>query len=228
MNLASLLVANLISLSNLTHFLDRLITDGNYQTVLLIYDDASVRDTNFIPELADLAFGKYAMVIMNSDHTNQSYAEYNYAYDLKLFEQQQTGIIQIIMADYGNRAVEKSLRRNSFLHSLQDVVCLIPVQPDDEKKKIWKLFNRREVSLRYRNCSIIFYQPEQSGEPFEIFALNYQAERFTRNGDSRGTSQIDLENSVVKIKAGQVNDETDRLPRSLFCLLKPFRLQSNP
>lgn len=207
MNLASLLIANLISLSNLTHFLDRLITDGNYKTVLLIYDDASVRDTNFIPELVDLAFGKYAMVIMNSERTNESYVEYNCVYDLGAIEQQRSGIIQIIMVHYGKRAVEKSLRRNNFLNNLQDVVYLIPVQPDDEKDKIWNLFNIREVSIRYRNCSVIFYQTEQSGEPIEIFALNYQAEKFTRNGDSLGTSQIDMENSVVKIEVGQANDE---------------------
>lgn len=53
MNSTNLFVANVISISTLTLFLDRMITGGDYKTFGLVYDMESARDNNLIQRLTN-------------------------------------------------------------------------------------------------------------------------------------------------------------------------------
>lgn len=55
---------NLISLTNLTIFVTRLIRDGQYQSAVLLYDYASIGDTNFIQELTDSPNRNFTLVTL--------------------------------------------------------------------------------------------------------------------------------------------------------------------
>lgn len=73
MNLTSLFLTNLLSVSHFTPFFDHLITDGKYKSVLLVYNRASVSEADFVPELVSSAFGKYAVVIVNTEQAKTEY-----------------------------------------------------------------------------------------------------------------------------------------------------------
>lgn len=175
MNLTSLLITNFLSVSNLTHFLDRLINDGNHKTVLLVYDEASVRDTNFLPELADLAFQKYSVVIVNRDQEESWMAMKPYNL--------QFGLLEVILMDYsesGRKGVEMVLDSSTY-HNRHSMILLIPMQDDDRRTDIWKCFNASLTIIRYINMTVVFYQAEMSTtttktleKSIKVFVLDYE------------------------------------------------------
>lgn len=199
MNLASLFIVNLISMSNLTHFLDRLITDGKYKTILLVHDDASVRDNNFVPQLAELAFGKYATVNVNTDRmTSEQFLPYR-----ALF-----GILQVIMLKFdenGAKRLNKLMRGPNFQLSSQNVVMLIPMPSNEQKQEIWKILGKEgPYCCRYRNMSVIFYETEMmanaSRKSLEVFVFNH------KTIVDLDVQEIDVENSVEYNMNNQSND----------------------
>lgn len=212
MTWAHLLVATLISMSNLTHFLDRLITDGQYKTIVLIRDDASVRDTNFISELTDLGFGKYSMVIVNSNDVIYE----RKSYTLVPFDREFGGM-QVIMLHYDESrktALTELLIGQNLYSNIQNVVYLIGTQSDVSKSQIWRIFNRAQDYIRYVNCSVIFYETGKSVEKksIEIFAIKYKPEEYYH---SYTRSDIDVENSVF-IDDDQVNTNETNLHEKIF------------
>lgn len=176
MSLTSLLVANVLSLSNLAHFLDRLITDGKYETVLLIYDEASVEDTNFVPGLANLAAGKYSTVIVDMDRGKIPWMEMK-PYHL------QFGVLEIVMVncDRNDVCLNTWLLQAGHIHNRHNIILLIPMQSEDRKSLIWKWFNYVAYYICHVNISVVFYEKEMSlpkddtsRKSIEIFVLDYQ------------------------------------------------------
>lgn len=184
MNLTSLFITNLISMSNLTFFLDRLITDGKYKTVFLTYDDASIKDNNFVSQLVDLAFEKYAMMITEYDSNRETTRPFDRIFFLK-----QSDILQIIMVNYREDKARKvilgeKLRGSKFKYGIQNVVVLFPIQSNDRKEEIWEIFGTKRYSqfCKHMNVSVIFYETENSKKmtntlrkSMEIFVFNYKA-----------------------------------------------------
>lgn len=178
MILTNFFIASALSMSNLTLFVDQLITDGKYKTVLLIHDRTSVRDSNFIPQLTELGFGKYATVIVNMRHLN--------GLDLGPYRVQ-SGILQIVMIKYGapgESRVKQLIDASSLRQSRQNMVMLIPMQSDNEKKEFWLQLKGSNIFTGYGwiNTTVIFYQTEQSmanttRKPFEVFVINYKADQ---------------------------------------------------
>lgn len=200
MNLSNFLIANLLSLSNLTHFFDRLIADGEYETVLLIYDEASVKNTNFVTELIDVARGKYVVVIMNRDGDKFSWIHMK-PYSL------QVRLLEIMLLNYDQNqenSIESIARIGNFHHDRHNIIVLFPMQTEDHKKKIWEHFDRDDPAS-HMNISVIFYQTKKSltkantsRKLFEIFVLNYNP--FT-------AVEIDIENNFSEISQSNLNDK---------------------
>lgn len=157
MSLTGLLVANLFSMSNLTHFLDRLITDGQYETVLLVYDEASIEDTNFVPELANLAFGKYSMVIVDSDRGKIPWMEMK-PYQFRVLE------IVLVNCDRNGVCLNTWLLQAGHIHNRHNIILLIPKQSEGRKSLIWKWFNYVAYYICHVNISVIFYEKGISTE----------------------------------------------------------------
>lgn len=199
-NYSNFLVADWISMLNLTLFVDRFVTDGNYESVLFIYDDDDVhiKDTNFIPQLSDLSFGKYAMFIMK-----ENYSEWGTSPKLPP-HQEHSRLLQVLtLKDVDKFRMRKLSLRYGFSKNQQNVVLLISMPPDDRKMDIWRIFRKFNSRLRFVNMIVVFYQTEvsmalanSSRESIEIFALNYKY-------GIRGSIAVDVENSVYK---GHLND----------------------
>lgn len=203
---ANLIPANSIS-SNLPLFLDRLITDGNYKTVLFIYDDtdAIIKDTNFLPQLSDLSFGKYAMCVMREDYSNFG----SKAWRIFSPYREHSGLLQILTLNYSEGQMSRLpqlLNRYNEQQNKQNVVLLIPMPPDNQRNDIWHHFEKRSSAAARRiNLSVIFYRKEMSmmmaktpRKSIEIFALNY-GEEF------RGRSKVDVKNSVCNVQLNESN-----------------------
>lgn len=204
MNLTSLLVVSLISASNITLFLDRLVTDGKYENVLFMYDgnDTFIKDTDFLPQLSALSFGKYAMFIAKKDYSKWT----SPAEMLPYQEHPGAGVLHILALNY-NEGDEQCLARllrmyhNSRIVK-QNAVLLIPTPPDDRQKYIWHQFPS-EFVRRCFNIVVIFYSKKMtitfadaSRKSIQIFALNFKQK-------TRKTYEVDVENSVYN---GQLNE----------------------
>lgn len=186
-------------MSNLTHFLNRLITDGGYKTVLLIYDGDFVGGNNFVSQLTDSGFGNYATMIMNVNHVRSLNKSFRSIRD-------QSGLLQIIMLNYdddGENRLKHLLRDMDLLSNKHNnMVILMPAQRDDQKKEIWRVFARKYLSA----VTVIFYQTEKTLEMantsriyVEVFILNYKA-----NG-TLDAQVIDVENTVDKNQPNESN-----------------------
>lgn len=199
MSLANFLIANLIVVSNLTFFFNRLITDGNYKTVLLNYDDVNcdLKDTNFDSELAGLASENYAMYIMKSNYSQVIAWEVT---PIKI----RFGVLEILTLNYdndGKKRMRQLLQRNdNSRYTAASIVLLIPMQSDERKKEFWQCFSAATRYFPYINASVVFYQTERSvkmantsRELIEIFALNHY-DRLLRR-----TQNVDVKNSIFDV-----------------------------
>lgn len=174
MNLPQLFVTTLMSMSNLTHLLNRLIIDGEYKTVLLVYDydDVTVRDTNIVNGLADLTNAEYAVCITKER-----------VWKIKFHEtvpfQHRRGVLKVLMLNK-NRRFSQFIYGQSLTRSEQNIVLLLPMQPDNRKELRNSHFSN---DMCFINTSVIFYQTEStmrmaitSKNPIEIYALNYKVQ----------------------------------------------------
>lgn len=189
MNLTSILVANLLSLSNLIHFLGRLATDGNYGTVLLVYDGASVEHTNIISELTDSAHENYSVVIVNRARTKMQWMKMR-PYNL------QFGVLEIVLlnCDENVKCLWTWSRPAGRPHNRHNMILLSSVQTEDLKREIWNRFDADLSGFRHVNVSVIFYKIETSvaktntsAISFEVFRLDYEPFR---------ANEINVENWV--------------------------------
>lgn len=184
MNLSGISVADLFFISNLTFFLDRLITDGRYQTVQLIYDDAYLNDNDFVAQLATRAVDKYAMLVEKCMWRRDPLKELKRNNN---FMKGRIDSIRIMKLNYGEQNSEYF---EEFLGAIpylmdsvyQNLVLLIPAQSNNRKLQFWKQL--KEYKLIPLNISVVFYQTEESSamaratrEPIEIYAVNYKVER---------------------------------------------------
>lgn len=195
MILYHLFIANVISMSNLTLFLDRLITHGKYNSIHLVYDDASIKDTDFVPQLVDLSQGKYAMFITKK--------EYSFFFTKPVMTpyRSRSDLLQVLMLNYdegGKTRLVDILKGQNLFYSTQNVVLLMPMQSNERKREVWNCFNERTITrnTQFTNISVVFYQTETSmkvanasRKSIEIFVLNYKA---SQNVEPK---EIDVENS---------------------------------
>lgn len=214
MNLPSWLIATLLSMSNLAHLLDRITTDGKYDSVLLIDANPLFKYTDFSPQLANLSFGKYKMYTTNEDYYWQ------FAPNEEIKRKQflkYSGTLPVIMVNYdaiGQRSITgkrpnvgrmqgkyrceklKSLLLVVFrYHREQNIVLLNPMLSDDRKKEFWQCFgldNNSKSDIRYMNCSVIFYQTETSMPTTS--SMRKSIELFVLKPGKH--VEIDVENSV--------------------------------
>lgn len=190
MNLTKFFVANLISIANLTLFLDRLITDGKYKSVSVFSDDESVQ---IFPELADRVFGKHTMVIQEyCNRLPPEFAPIHHSF----------GSLQLMLisnnahVDDLNNTVWIFAHRSFLFNPKENLLVLIPMQSDERKKKIWNLL---VPNYRHFNCSVVFYQTERSMQmantsrkPIQIYIMNSMYEQIDRN-----VKEIDVDNIGV-------------------------------
>lgn len=186
---------------NLTHFIDRLITDGKYKIVQLVYDDNDplIKDTNFIPELTELASGKYAMFIGKHNYLrppSNTYKMWAFTKHIDMLK-----IFTLNFNVNGPMRFVTLLNSGYIMHGQQNIILLIPTQSDRQKSTIFSAFH--ESDILFKNISVIFYQMEKSPsvdsiskKSIEIFALNYKI-------DKRGNHRADEEKSVYK---GSLNE----------------------
>lgn len=200
MNLSNLLVTNL--LANLTIFLDRLIIDGNYKTVLLTYDDAYINNIDFVGQMVDKAGGKYTMLIKKSmDEVNFN------SHIITPLRSAVLLLIAILKFDDFDDCPTHFNGINSAGFIRYNLVLLIPMPSDDQQEKsLWRCI--RFGPSKHINTSVVFYQTEvsmnmvnSSRKSIEIYALNYKVDKI--DGDGNVRLNLDVENSFYK---GQLNE----------------------
>lgn len=187
MNLTNLFIASLLSTSYLTHLLHRVITDGEYNSVLLINADPYIGHTDFFPQMADLSNGKYAWFTTDSEyHNTVSWFDNKWMPNRNLF-----GILQVLLLNYHNdemgQAPLKYVNRKRCLqiksvmlnsnnyYKAQNVVVLYPMQSYDQHKDFWRCSRQFQEYFIVENCSVILYRTQAAmtaktlRKPLEIF-----------------------------------------------------------
>lgn len=234
MNLMGWLIASLVSMSNLTHLLDRIITDGKYESVLLINADPFIKYTDFFHQLAEASSGEYSMFIINADYLqtvpNSGMGQIPF--------RKHNGILQIIMLNYGDHEIRRNKRKNNRneLHrrckrfkmlvrdsynnyNIQNVVLLVPMRSDGERGEIWHCLDTMQSDIARINCIIIFYRTEipitvanTTSKPIELFVLN-PGEHVEVDVESSVCDECNLNDrifvSIAKAKASGLVIQTD-------------------
>lgn len=195
MNLSNLFVTNL--LANLTIFLNRLIIDGNYKTVLLTYDDANINNIDFIGQMVSRAGGKYAML------TKKSTEEVKFNPNIRTsFRSAALLLIAMLkIVDFDDCRMY-FYRINFAGFDRYNLVLLVPMPSDDQQEKLlWRCM--RIGPDRYINTSVVLYQTKviSSRKQIKIYALNYKLDKIDEYGDVR--LSVDVEKSFYK---GQLNE----------------------
>lgn len=191
MNLTNLLVTNLLTMSNLTFFLDRLITDGKYKTVLLNFNDAHLNGHSLFSLMVNAADGKYAIV--------STKIRFGTLYAALPFPKR-PDLLRIFTLELSlNGDDEPDLYRfkveNEINVCAHNIVLLIPFV---QKRKLWDTI--KADLFPYKDISVVFYGTEESMfHPIEIYALNYKlsGERYFMG------FEIDEESSLYR---GQLNE----------------------
>lgn len=193
----------LMSLTNLTIFMNRVINDGQYKSAILIYDYKSVGDTNFIQELSDLPNRNYAIsTVCIDDAVNQHWMEH------LSINQHLLNALHIAMVVETEWDVKTLLHRHS-LYS-RDIVFLLPEQHRSlNQKKLWVFRTRQGNKNR---ISVIFYQtPRTIHQGFS----NKTIEAFVVNSDvipaNRSVFEIDARSDIHSQLHGVAN-----LTRNIF------------
>lgn len=154
MNLTNILF-ELVSLTNLTIFLNRLMSDGQYKSAILLYDYESIRDTSFIRDLTDLSNFNYTFISVNLDKSESSFR----MTDLISY-QNLPNALHIVMAAE-SEWFGRTLNNRYSIYS-RDAVFLLPMQPASRKQEILRTFStllRVEYNLRGNVCLIFYGTP---------------------------------------------------------------------
>lgn len=169
-------------MTNQTLFLDRLITDGNYKSVSVLYDSESVKNSNFFPELADRAFGKYTIVI-------EEYCDRLPEESVPIHRFSDSLQLMLLTDDEGIGGINATLwefaYRSYLFNSQENLVVLIPMISEERKEMFWNLLMQKYLGI---NCSIVFYQTERtmqmantSKKPIQVYVINAIYEEIDRN-----------------------------------------------
>lgn len=203
------LTANLMAISSLTFFLDRLIIDGKYKTVQLTFDDAYVSGHDLVIEIAKLAIGKYAMAIQR--------ANYNPLMGPAKTEPQRSDSLSMIKTNYvegGEVWFFDSLAQAARPeNSGQNLVLLLPMLSEDRKTDLW---HRIGFYLNNTRTIVVFYETSvEMRVPVEtcVYALNYKK--------SNGLFKLDVEKFLFH---GHPN-ETDLHEKMFKTSLESFSLR---
>lgn len=153
------LVVELISLTNLTCFLDRLFADGKYKAALFLYDDFSTQDNNLIAEIATVSFGKCSILTLDvsPDIVNQI--------EIVAPFFQQFNYIEVVMMDSRNwTTLIETLKYTYIFYFTLDVVFLMQMHPDQNRSMMLKQFeNELYEELALLNCVVVFYRIPANG-----------------------------------------------------------------
>lgn len=187
----------LMSLTNLTLFLNRVVHDGQYETVMFLYFNHAIEDTNFVQELSDSPYGHYSIVTVcmdEFDHSIQLLESIPYR-NLKK-------ALQIIV-------LGATMPVNDILFT-RDTTFLYPMWPHEIKQDF---LDRVRGEFRGKgNFSMIFYQTPRtiqqadSTKSIEVFVVD----TFNLSPD-RSVFGIDLQSDIHV----QLN-RTDDLHSKLF------------
>lgn len=218
MDSTNLFVVNVISVSTLTIFIDRLITDGNYKTVRLVYDMGSVRDNNLIRDLSNN--DKYNTFIVNSN-------------SLTSIEPKSTesfGILQIILLDWDERW-QKTMKHRSFATNYVEqfktlnVVMFIRKPSDLQRELIWP--NLAWLAMFY-NVSVVFYDTVDSMDghaptnmSLEVFVLNFDTSKAVL------PARIDVEQCFNLVECNLYEKIFESIPRKTR-LFVPIDVDRSP
>lgn len=206
-------------MSNMAVFLDRVVTDGNYKTVLLKYDPLSIRDYDFVPQLSELAFGKYALFTRKEKYFNAVVDRYG----TKTF-QWHSNVLKIIMMEFTNIGwlLPAVLTRDHLYFNAKPAnnILLISIQSHDQRQAFWRFIAKYHVfasdlstpDTPFLNVSVIFYQTERSvkkaktsnktsNKTMEIFVLNY------KEAGVPDPLEIDVGDSVSQLGNDNLNDK---------------------
>lgn len=228
-------------MSNLTIFVDRLITDGKYKTICLVYDEAFIKDTDFVSQLVDLSQGKYAMFIMKHEYPKV-------LAPVMKKHRRESGILQVLMLNYGEdgkKRLRNLMSSQNILYNTQNVVLLITMQSNERREEIWDFFNGLPATqtshIPYINISVVFYQTQTqmsmkmanaSRKSMEIFVLNYKTQEIVEpqeidveNCDGFRNDQVNECNLHEKI-FGQISRKTLLAVHSLTTSMKTATTES--
>lgn len=119
-------------MTDLTVFLDRLTTDGYLKFTLEFYDDDAHAYTyttknSLIPRLADLSFGKYAMLIIKKIYVENERNGSN----LMPFDRR-SGLLQILLLNYGENGrdfLKEMLLTSGSGNDTENAILLVPIHP---------------------------------------------------------------------------------------------------
>lgn len=146
------IVVELVSLTNLTMFLDNFIANGRYETAIFLYDNISVRDVNFIQELATVSFGKYSIVTVDFSAPEVD--------KIVLPFLQHYSYIEIIMVDSRNWTVLLRTLEVKYIYDCTlDIIFLLEKHSDQNQQMMLKRFkDDLYETLALLNCVIVFYR----------------------------------------------------------------------
>lgn len=142
-----------ISLTNLTIFLNRLMSDGQYESAILHYDYESIRDTRFIQDLTDSSNFNYTFISVNLDESESSFRMSGL-----ISYQNLSSALNIIMAN--ESAWSGKILNDRYSIYSRDAVFLLPMQHDSRKQEVlWMFYQLLQVEFNLRgNISLVFYQ----------------------------------------------------------------------
>lgn len=172
----------LVSLTNVTLFVNRLINDGQFQTAILLYNNEAIRDTNFIRELTDCPNRNYSIVTVCVDEFESS----DWAPEFSPYSKIVNALHLIMVNEWSS--VTLADRQLDFSHNR---VFLLPMQRDDKKKQVLQKWKDRKDMFR-GNHSAVFYQTPHtiqqavSKKSIEVFVMNSQL-----SGPNRCVFEID-------------------------------------
>lgn len=174
------LVVELISLTNLTYFLDRVFDEGQYKAAIFLYDNISTRDNNFISEIATVSFGKCSIVTVDIIPPNEggSLSPFFNHFDY----------IEIVMMDSRDwDALIRSLSLKYIYDCTLDMVFVLQMYPGQNLTMMVKQFESELYSqLALVNCVLVFYRVPGKGDSS---SLEKSLEVFTLYSSSAETSQ---------------------------------------
>lgn len=118
---------DLMSLTNLTLFVNRLIHDGPYQSATLVYDYESIRDTNFIQKLLESPNRQYAIAtvcVNKSEDPFSLWKKRSYRYHLNAMY-----IVLVNDALPHYYLIQNTISRHNVMYR-PHIVFLLPMQFD--------------------------------------------------------------------------------------------------
>lgn len=152
------MVLGLVSLTNLTMFLDNLIANGKYKAAIIAYDNISTGDNSFVKELATVSFGKYSIVTVDfsAPEINSIVLPFLHHYSY----------IEIIMVDSRDwKALIRRLEQKYIYDCTLDIIFLFEKHSEQNQQMMLKRFkNDLYDKLALLNCVVVFYRNPANGK----------------------------------------------------------------